>query len=479
MPRPGVDVEVVEEVTSEGPILDTGQGFFVGETERGPTWGRAKSMKEYEDKWGSRMGGPEMWDELSAYFDEGGSNAIISRMEAADGVAATGALGTAWKVDAISKGTWGNDIKITTKQPAGGTGVAGDPVYLSVEYPAGTEVERSPTITDADAGIVWSDKSNFVRLSMGAGPDFDLPVKDTTVTLTTGADGASGVADMDPALARFTYEQGPGQVQAPGMTDPLIHEKIGDHCEDYHRVGIVDLPDTDDKLELNAAREELNGKSGSRLLLACGSWYSYPTDTSPASRIIPMSGIQAGIIARVDKGQDPAAVAAGAQGVSRRALGLAHTYSDADREELNANGVALGRQMRGLVRTYGYRTAAGPDMNDNWTFFQESRVVMAIAHESNAAAEEYVFDTIDGLGHIFVQLKNVLVGICQKYWIAGALYGATPEQAFRVVCDTTVNPIDTIKLGEIHAAEYVRTSKVAEWVKINIVKVPTDREVNF
>jgi hypothetical protein len=40
-----------------------------------------------------------------------------------------------------------------------------------------------------------------------------------------------------------------------------------------------------------------------------------------------------------------------------------------------------------------------------------------------------------------------------------------------------VNTLETIKLGEVHAAIYVKTSKVAEWVAIKIVKVPTEREV--
>jgi hypothetical protein len=475
VPRPGVDVEVVDEVVETGAILDTGQGFFIGETERGPNWGRARSLKEYENKWGSRMGGPLLYDGVSPFFEEGGGSAIISRMVAEDAATATIPLGTAWVVNASGAGAWGNDIDVATRQPTTGSdGTAGQPVFLEVTY-LGDVVERSPTLYDTDSGITWAE-NNSDYISLAPGSTSILPIKDTSVSLAGGTDGTPAVDDASVALSRFTYDQGPGQVQAPGLSDPLVHYMIGEHCEDYHRVGLVDLEDTDDKAVLIAARTGFNGKRGSRLLLACGSWYSYPLAASPASRLVPLSGVEAGIIARVDRGGDKAAVAAGTNGVSRRALGLSHNFSDADREELNANGVTLGRQF-GLVRTYGYRTAAGPDYNDNWTFFQESRVVMAVAHECNAAAEDYVFDTIDGLGHIFVQLKNVLVGIVQKYWQAGALYGATPEAAFRVVCDFSVNPIETIKLGEIHAAVFVRTSKIGEWIKIEIVKVPTDREV--
>jgi hypothetical protein len=477
VPRPGVDVAVVDEVVGEQPILDTGQSFFVAKTERGPIWGRAGSQAEFETKWGQRTGGPEMYDAVSAFFDEGGGAAIISKLNAAAAVIASVAAGTVWSIKAASQGAWGNNVKVVTRQPAtGSTGAAGQPIYLEVQY-NNIVVEVSPTLYDADDGVDWSNNySNYVRLTLGAGP-YTLPVMTTTYQLASGADGTVVPGDYDVALARFTYEQGPGQVQAPAATDPLIHQKIGLHCETAHRVGLVDGPDTASKATIHAARNALDGKPGSRLLLFCGSWYSYPTDSAPATKLIPMAGVQAGIVARVDKGGDVAAVAAGSNGISRRALGLSQVYNDADRQELNANGVTLGRPMYGQVRTYGYRTAAGPDYRDNWTFWQESRVIMAIAHEGNVAVEDYVFDTIDGLGHIFVDVKNVLAGICLRYWTDGSLYGATPERAFRITCDETNNPISTIRLGELHAAIYLKTSKIAEWVKVDIVKVPIEREV--
>jgi hypothetical protein len=434
-------------------------------------------MAEYESKWGLRTAGSDMYDAAGAFFDEGGGSLVVSKLNAAAAVTAAGPAAGVWNIKAASPGVWGNNVKVTTKQPAtGSTGAAGQPVYLEVQY-NNVVVENSPTMYDADDAVDWATNfSNYIRITLGAGP-YTLPVQGTVINLTAGADGTPAVSDYDAALARFTYEQGPGQVEAPAVTDPLVHQKIGAHCEVAHRVGLIDLPDSANKTTLHSARNALDGKPGARLLLACGSWYSYPSDASPASKVIAMSGVQAGIVARVDRGGDVSQVAAGSNGISRRALGLAQAYSDADRQELNANGVTLGRQMYGLVRTYGYRTAGGPDVRDNWTFWQESRVIMAIAHESNAAVEDYVFDTIDGLGHVFVDIKNVLAGICLRYYQDGALYGATPERAFRIVCDSTNNPIDTIRLGEIHAAIYVKTSKVAEWIKIDVVKVPIEKEV--
>jgi len=469
MPRPGVTVDVVDSVEGGSPILDTGQGFFVGATERGPEIGRAGSASEYKKKWGDRAGGSAMYDSLGAFFDEGGSSAIISRAASGTGAKGTIAFGTGLIVDAISAGIWGNSIAVV----AVGAGAAGAPIQISIRY-KGTQVELSPICSTTDEVVQWAERnSNYVRFRFAGGAQ-TLPVQGTTAALTSGTNGAALLpADYTTSLGRFNYQMGPGQVGLPGVTDATVMTALGNHLEDNDRVGVVDLAESADPMALLAARTAFNGKRGSKLILAIGSWLSYPSETPPATIVIPYSGTQMGMIARVDAGGDPAAVAAGSNAISNRALGLTKQFSDADRETLNAGGVNLGREMYGLVRTYGYRTAAGPDYNLNWTFFQESRVVMAIAHECNAAVEEYVFDTIDGLRHLFSKVENVLVGICNRYWLSGALFGASPGEGFRV--DMSVNTVDTIKLGEIHAAVYVKTSKVAEWVQISIIKVPLER----
>jgi hypothetical protein len=432
-------------------------------------------MDEYREKWGTRQNGPKMYDGVWPFFQEGGKNLVVARQTSADSVVATGDLGTV-AVNAASSGEWGNGIKVDAIAPAGGAGSPGSPVQIQVKDSDGDTVELSSILTTVDEMVDWAEgNSNWIRFA----PDdaSTLPDPASTVTLADGDDGAAPGDSVIDALDLFPYEYGPGQVYAPGMTNAATHYDVGTHCMENDRCGLVDLPNDDDPLVLKAARANLDGKDGARQMMALGSWVRYPTDTPPASVILPYGGVQAGIIARVDAAGDVAAVAAGANGISRRALGLAKQFNNADRTDLNANGVNLAREMYGLVRTYGYRTTAGPDLRGNWTFFQEARVVMGIAHECNAAVEEYVFNTIDGLGHIFIKVKNMCTGICQAYWQAGALYGATPELSFKVITDSRVNTLETIKLGEVHAAIYVKTSKVAEWVAIKIVKVPTEREV--
>jgi hypothetical protein len=349
-------------------------------------------------------------------------------------------------------------------------------IRLQVSYD-GEVVESSPNLLTLDAAKAWAADKSFYVVVSDEGADSDtLPAPNVTATLAGGANGAHAADDYQSGLDLLKYDLGPGQVNCPGESDPSVHLMVGEHCDFQHRVGVLDFPNTDDVFELTAAVEALYGQTGCRYMIGLAPWLIYPGDAQDSTNIIPYGGMEMGLIAKVDAMRDASLVAAGAQAISRRAIGLANDYSDADRQTLNAAGVSLGRMLYGNVRTYGYRTVAGPD-DTNWLFFQESRVIMTIAHEVQAQVEEYVFNTIDGLNHLFTRVKNAVVGILQPYWLVGALYGATPDQAFRVICDTNNNTPDTISGGEVHVTLYLRTSKIAEWIKVEIIKVPTAEEV--
>src|SRR5215467_8852073 len=82
MPRPGVDIVIVDGAPAGGLPLDTGQAFMAGATGTAPTEGiaRVRSLREYENLFGARSGGQLMYDSVNAFFSERGSIAYISRM---------------------------------------------------------------------------------------------------------------------------------------------------------------------------------------------------------------------------------------------------------------------------------------------------------------------------------------------------------------------------------------------------------------
>lgn len=482
MPRPGTDVLIVDAAAPGGPILDTGQAFFTGSAARGPVGAeRVNSPADYLAKYGERSGGSLLSDAVGAYFSEGGGVLYISRAVGAGAVAATAAFGTL-TATASSPGAWGNSVTVEAEAPAltladqlADLRAAGDPIVLVVSD-GGEVVERSYAVGTPAEAEAWSrEHSAYVIVTAGAATE--LPPADTTATLTTGADGAAvdGTA-ITAALEHFDAALGPGQECAPGLTSSQVHEALMAHVERVRRVALLDLPDSADPLTLGAAVVALEDKPGVRFSSAWAPWVSYP---GPAGSqvTIPYSPVQAALIAQADAVTgNPNQPAAGSNGVVRYATGLSHDFTDAQREALNAEGVCMAKMVYGDVRSYGYRTAAGP-ADTNWLWFGNSRVVMAIAHESEAVGENYVLRQIDGRRQLFAALETELRGICLRYFNAGALYGETPEDAFAVDTGPAVNTIDTIKRGEVHAVIRLKCSPAAEWVVIEIVKVPVERQL--
>lgn len=470
MPRPGVEVLIVDGAPAGSAILNTGTAFMAGVSERGPVGTAVKvtSLKSYRATFGERAGGSVLSDSVATYFSEGGGDLYVSRVSGDTAVAASGDLGTSVSADAVSPGEWGNKLKL--ELVAATAPLTGFVLVVSLD---GKPVEKSSAVATPDALVGWaSSRSEYVSLSALAGP-----LAAGNVTLTGGADDPSAdPADVAAALATFDSGFGPGQVLAPGFTDDATHEALCAHADLFRRVALLDAPDSADALDLANAATALYEAPGVRMASLWAPWAVYPAEVSPATVTVPYSAVEAGIIARVDRAGNPNAPAAGADGVARLAVGLAQSYTDAERTALNEIGVDLAKVVYGDVRSYGYRTVAGPD-ESNWLWFGNSRTLMAVAWECEAVAETYVLKQIDGRRQIFSRLNKDLRGVCARYFDLGALYGETQEEAFSVDTSEAVNTIDTIKRGEIHAVVRARVSPAAEWVVIEIVKVPVEQPV--
>jgi hypothetical protein len=82
MPRPGVDVEIVDGAPSGSLGFNTGTAFMAGTSERGPVGSAEKvtSSENYGAIYGDRSGGSLLYDSVRAYFAEGGSDLYVSRI---------------------------------------------------------------------------------------------------------------------------------------------------------------------------------------------------------------------------------------------------------------------------------------------------------------------------------------------------------------------------------------------------------------
>jgi phage tail sheath protein FI len=475
-PAPGHSVEISDRPPARIAAADTAAAFMVGLTERGK--GDApvlcRSITHFESQLGARYSTPTLYDAADAYFREGGSILYVvpvlgpAKATATDTIAA--ASGVALNVFATSPGAWGNDIDVANDTTGGN-------FVLTVSY-LGAVVETSPVLATTADAVAWAaESSDYITLTVGTGAD---PVDDTAnLAGGTRDDGGIGDAQWAAALALFTSDYGPGQVLAPGRTTSQGYLDLLAHADAFKRVALLDGANTHTVATLTSAASALNGETGDRFGGLFAPWAIVPGLAPGTTRTVPYSAIQAGLIARSDaKGANPNVAAAGSNGIPRYAVDLSQApWTEAERDTLNQAGVNVAVAGRNGLRTMGDRSLADPLTDTNWIALSNSRLMMAAAARVGDVLSDFEFAQIDGRGFKLAELAGRLKGALNPFYIAGALYGRTPDEAFAVNVGGDVNTPTTIANGEIHAAISLRVSPRAEIVDTVIVKVPVTESV--
>lgn len=467
--RPGVNVTIRDTIPPRSQPTDVDTWFVVGVAERGlPAATLLRSMSDFTRYYGNRWStDPSLYDAIDTYFREGGQKVYVSRVLGPAAVTAfkvlnDGTAAAAVRVEARGAGSWGNNL---TVQVAAGT--VGGYIKLQIRE-SGTLVEESPEVNTKADLLNWTTSRYVVLTSAGAG---SLPAVAAAAALATGADDYASIADTHrvTALVQFGLALGPGQVSIPGQTSGTIHSALLSHANLNNRVAILDAPDSASSATLVAAATALIADVNARYGGMFGPRAIVPGITYNTTRDVPYSAVQAGMMARNPRPNEPAA---GAQGVSRYAIQAKYDYTDTERQTLNDAGVNIARNILGQVRTYGYRTLVNGTLLPQWLQLNSVRTIMAIKSKANEVGEIHMFKGIDGRGRELSKFNGDLTGVLIPYFEDGALYGDTPEEAFYVDTGSLVNTPTTIAAGQLKATISVRTSPFAETVDIEIVKVP-------
>jgi hypothetical protein len=285
-------------------------------------------------------------------------------------------------------------------------------------------------------------------------------------------------AQLTAALDLFVDSYGPGQVSCPGSVDPTVNHYLLQHAMDHNRVALLESPpgaDAPTLISFAAAYKVDVGAVRAALFAPLG---IFPGVASGTTRSIGWTAVVAGCIARNEgRGLNPNIPAAGVNGASTFALDVEKRFIDTDYTNLNANSIDMAQYRWGALETFGWRTLADPVAQAAWWSLGYARLRMAIEAEAGAVAERYVFAEIDGRGLTIADFGNDLRAILVPFYEAGALYGATADDAFQVNVGPAVNTPATIANGELHAVLEVRMSPFTEYVEIDIVKVATTQAI--
>ena len=280
------------------------------------------------------------------------------------------------------------------------------------------------------------------------------------------------IGDLDAALAALATVDEIALVAAPGMTDAVTRDKLVAHCAAVgDRFAILDGPPA--APELNALTQTgANGLAPKRSDLAA--WYFPWIEVfDPATRLqerqgegrlaVAPSGHIAGIYARVDTQRG--VHKAPANEAIRGALGLTQALSRADQDGLNPSGVNCLRTLNGTILVWGGRTVGG-DLNGDLKYVNVRRTLLFLRESIDEGTQWVVFEP--NAPDLWQKITRNVSAFLTNVWRSGALFGATPQEAFYVKCDAETNPPELRELGQVVTEVGVAIVRPAEFVIIRI-----------
>jgi hypothetical protein len=182
----------------------------------------------------------------------------------------------------------------------------------------------------------------------------------------------------------------------------------------------------------------------------------------------PPLGVALGIIARRDLARGPFVAPANEQALG--VVGTTHVLTDADHRELydaaESPATPMGRAInvfrpfptRG-IELWGSRTLADDQCLRH---LPVRRGLSAIERQAAASLAEVVFEPNSPV--LAIRVTQMMATLLLRLFDAGALRGATPEEAFTVRCDDEVNPPEAVAEGQFVCEVSVAIAAPSEFI---------------
>jgi phage tail sheath protein FI len=194
-------------------------------------------------------------------------------------------------------------------------------------------------------------------------------------------------------------------------------------------------------------------------------WIKVPNPRQGGKPIlVPPCGHMMGVWSRTDETRG--VYKAPANETPRGVIGLAYDCNFREQELLNPQGINCIRTFPGRgIRIWGARTLVEPDKTE-WRYISVRRLMSYINKSIELGTQWVVFEPNDQ--DLWARVRRTVSNFLERLWREGALFGATPEQAFYVKCDETINTPDTMILGRLYIEVGVCPVRPAEFVVFRI-----------
>jgi len=175
---------------------------------------------------------------------------------------------------------------------------------------------------------------------------------------------------------------------------------------------------------------------------------------------VPPSGHMAGVFARVDgeRGVHKAPANEIVMGIT----GLSQNINRLEQGQYNDRGINVIRIFKDRgIRVWGARTLATKS-DPSWKYVNVRRLFIMVEQSIMTGMQWAVFEPNDRF--LWSKLTRDVRAYLLRVWRGGALFGATPEEAFYVKCDSETNPRYLIDAGQVNVQVGISPVKPAEFV---------------
>jgi len=511
---PGV---YIEEVPSGSATLSAGAtavAAFVGFTEKAPSDDPndpdglkprlVTSWSQFENLYGTFIPGAMLPHAVYGYFNNGGSMAYIVRVPNTEPAPEPSVR----ELSATDRAL-GEPLEVTSKEPDGqkrlAIAIEKGPESDDEEAPesfnfvvldGGDEVERFDAVTiapgDQNVETVVNAGSERVQVATKIAIDdaavlaaatlkpgvfplvapapLPVPVKPKAFAGSeTNRTGINGLVIADDVTMVMVPDLVTAATGEDGTVDlgmwKSVQTALINHCEGQaNRMAILDSPPGMSVQQMAEWRKDVAMYDSAFAAM----YYPWIKVDNPAATngdteiLVPPCGHMAGIWARND---DTRGVwKAPANEVIRGALDVELGITKVEQGLLNPIGVNCIRPFgtRG-IRVWGARTLSS---DTDWTYVNVRRLFNMIETTILNGTQWVVFEPNDM--KLWEGVKRTVSAFLRGLWRDGALFGASPEQAFFVKCDAETNPPDSIDQGKLVVEIGIAPVKPAEFVIFRI-----------
>ncbi|GEL95042.1 phage tail sheath family protein [Cellulomonas composti] len=508
---PGV---YVEEVPSSQKVLasaPTAVAAFVGFTAQAPSddpndpQGLAPrivtSWNQYEALYGGFVEGALLPLSVYGYFLNGGQVAYIVRIPNAEPAgepsrlelpALDRSLGLPLAIESVEPDA---ELSVLVSTADSSDDEDGPAPFTITIVDGGEEVERFDDLTiggPRDAATVINKTSTKVKVEIKLADDVDLSsqleiLKPGQYRLEKAApvpvpvsgrkfagsessrSGINGLAIAEDVTIVVVPDLLTAATKEDGSIDlglwKAVQTSLIAHCELHaNRVAILDAPPGMTPQQVKEWRSDA-AQYDSAFATLYYPWIKVenPTGTNGNSEIlVPPSGHVAGVWARTDETRG--VWKAPANDTIRGVLDVERSITQNEQGLLNPIGINAIRPFgtRG-IRVWGARTLSS---DTDWQYINVRRLFNMVESTILTGTQWAVFEPNDVA--LWEGVKRTLNAYLRGLWQAGALFGASPDQAFFVKCDAETNPPESIDAGKLVVEVGIAPVKPAEFVIFRI-----------